>query len=395
VQQPEPEPAPVEEPAPEAPPVPATPDTIVAPEVTLPVDNGAPVLDSAKEEPAAAAPDAGAAPVVEAPAEPPAPPPATDAAAQAFTAPEPAPEILAETGQRVEAAPELAVPEAVTVIEQVDNRTIVTINNTLIIQNIDTGRLQAAEDEIYFDRLPRGRVRETIVRPSGVQIVTIRNRFGDIIQRTRIMPDGSEFLLAYAPDQDSEEFVEWIDPGRGLPPLRLTIPLRDYILDSSRAPRGSYLAFLLEPPVERVERVYSIQEVKRSARIRDKVRRIEMDTLTFEFGKASIADDQIEKLAAVADAMVEILERNPAETFLIEGHTDAVGRDSANLILSDRRAEAVAVALTDVFGIPAENLTTQGYGERFLKVRTGKPERLNRRVAIRRITTLVKPLAEN
>jgi outer membrane protein OmpA-like peptidoglycan-associated protein len=53
------------------------------------------------------------------------------------------------------------------------------------------------------------------------------------------------------------------------------------------------------------------------------------------------------------------------------------------------------VALTDVFGIPAENLTTQGYGERFLKVRTEKPERLNRRVTIRRITTLVKPVVEN
>ena len=68
--------------------------------------------------------------------------------------------------------------------------------------------------------------------------------------------------------------------------------------------------------------------------------------------------------------MEKLLAKNPAETFLIEGHTDAVGSDVANLALSDRRAEAVAEALTNVFAIPPENLSTQGYGERYLKVET-------------------------
>ena len=91
--------------------------------------------------------------------------------------------------------------------------------------------------------------------------------------------------------------------------------------------------------------------------------------------------------------MERLLKDNPAETFLIEGHTDAVGTDEANLGLSDQRAEAVASALTDVFGIPAENLSTQGYGEQYLKVQTEGEERENRRVAIRRITPLVAPVA--
>jgi outer membrane protein OmpA-like peptidoglycan-associated protein len=89
-----------------------------------------------------------------------------------------------------------------------------------------------------------------------------------------------------------------------------------------------------------------------------------------------------------------MLEKNPAETFLIEGHTDAVGSDQANLALSDRRAEAVAEALTGAFGIPPENLATQGYGEQYLKINTQKPERENRRVTIRRITPLVAPVAQ-
>ena len=91
--------------------------------------------------------------------------------------------------------------------------------------------------------------------------------------------------------------------------------------------------------------------------------------------------------------MARLLDENPGEVFLIEGHTDAVGSDAANLSLSDRRAETVARALTDVFEIPPENLVTQGYGEAYLKVETEEPNRTNRRVAVRRITPLVAPVA--
>jgi len=57
--------------------------------------------------------------------------------------------------------------------------------------------------------------------------------------------------------------------------------------------------------------------------------------------------------------------------------------------LSDRRDEAVAVALTEQFRVPPENLVTQGYGEQYLKVQTQGPSRANRRVAVRRITPLI------
>jgi outer membrane protein OmpA-like peptidoglycan-associated protein len=191
-----------------------------------------------------------------------------------------------------------------------------------------------------------------------------------------------------------DDVREWRDPGDDLPPIRLTIPRRDYILESRTVEDPDiYYEFLEQPPVERVQRLYSVDEVKRSARVRDIARRIDLDTLNFEFGSASIGDAEVEKLQGVADAMEKMLKKNPAETFLIEGHTDAVGSDEANLALSDRRAEAVAEALTGAFGIPPENLTTQGYGEQYLKVRTDKAERENRRVTIRRITPLVAPVA--
>ena len=275
------------------------------------------------------------------------------------------------------------------------DRLVIQLGNHAVVQSDDRGRLERDASEVYYEELPRGRTRETVVRPNGVQVVTIRDRYGDVVRRSRIMPDGREYVLVYAgDDRGREERRGWRDPGLDLPPLRLSIPAEDYILDAGRVddPRA-YYDFLDQPPVERVRRLYSVDEVRYSARVRDSVRRIDLDTITFDFGSASIAEDAIPRLSTLADAMGRLLDDNPAETFLIEGHTDAVGSDLANLALSDRRAEAVAAALTNVFGIPPENLVTQGYGERYLKVNTQEPERENRRVAVRRITPLVAPVA--
>ena len=364
--------------------------------LTLPVQDGAPVLDSAKEEPAdpAQADDGQAAPAAAA-SEPAAPAPTSDAEAQAPAsqgAAEPEAAML-EQGERIAEEPAREAQTNVTILNQIDNRTIIEIDNRTVIEHDERDRLRAGSEEVYYEQLRGGRTREVIVRPNGVQLVTISNRWGDVIQRSRVMPDGREYVLFYAEANSDGSRQAFVDPGRKLPPLRLGIPISDYILDATDAEPSAYLEFLLEPPVEQVERLYSVEEVRRSARIRDKVRRVDMDSLTFEFGKATIAEDQIQRLSDVADAMTRILDKNPAETFLIEGHTDAVGRDEANLLLSDKRAETIAVALSDVFGIPPENLVTQGYGERYLKVRTEAPERLNRRVTIRRITPLVTPVA--
>ncbi len=51
-----------------------------------------------------------------------------------------------------------------------------------------------------------------------------------------------------------------------------------------------------------------------------------------------------------------------ALTFIIEGHTDSVGPDQANLLLSQRRAEAAKAYLVQQ-GVAAARLTAIGYGE--------------------------------
>jgi outer membrane protein OmpA-like peptidoglycan-associated protein len=430
--------APAEQPAPEAPaaeqpaapeapatgePAPAAP-TGEAPAQSgeAPVDpnappvdpNAAPILDSQKEAPPAgqqtgteqpaqpgtepAQPGAQTAEPAPAPVDP-GPPPENDAAAQAAVQPQQVQPVAEEKGTRVERAPDedrrrRERPEGVEVVREIGDRIIIEIDNTVIVESDDRPRMTRGAREVYYEELPRGRIRETIIRENGVQIVTIRDRYGDVIRRSRIAPDGRESVLIYVDDSNYERVRDWRDPGLDLPPMRLTIPREEYILEAEFVDDpNDYYEFLEQPPVERVERLYSVDEVKRSARVRDIARRVDLDTLTFEFGSASIPESEIPKLEGVAKAMEKLLAKNPAETFLIEGHTDAVGSDVANLALSDQRAEAVADALTNVFAIPPENLSTQGYGERYLKVKTDAQERENRRVAIRRITPLVAPVA--
>jgi outer membrane protein OmpA-like peptidoglycan-associated protein len=269
---------------------------------------------------------------------------------------------------------------------------ILQVGNDLIINSPAQDQRRIAnqsQDDTTYDRLPGGRYRETISRPDGTRVVTIYNQNGDILRRSRFDRPGHEVVLAYFDDSYDQDLQTWRDPGEDLPPLRLRIPARDYVLDADNADESEVQTFFAQPPVEQVQRLYSIDEVKRSARIRDMVRRLEIGDLTFDTGAATISQDQIGNLSKVAKAMLALLKKNPAETFLIEGHTDAVGSDISNLKLSDARAATVAEILSDFYHIPPENLATQGYGERFLKVQTDGPEMLNRRVTIRRITSLV------
>ena len=283
------------------------------------------------------------------------------------------------------------------VIKEINNRIIIKEGDNIYVDNRDMNvRLERGARDSYVEELPDDFSRYTIVKDDGTRIVTIRNSYGDIVRRSRITRNNREIVLYYVPESDYGRLRSgYYDAGADLPPLRLDIPADQYILDAQYARPDDYYAYLDAPPVEPVERIYSIDEVVHSARIRDKVRRIDLDTITFDTGSAEIGEDQVNHLQALGDAINRILKQNPAETFLIEGHTDAVGSDESNLVLSDERAQSVAEALTSVFDIPAENLTTQGYGERYLKVDVQGANRENRRVAVRRITPLVAPVASN
>ncbi len=347
----------------------------------------APVLDSAKDA-------AGAGTEAPAPAEQPAQPapaPASDADAQT-AAPPPAEQVEATVeapGEKVDQLPVAEPPRNADVVQKTDDNGLIIkigININIFTPYKDRDRI-GRDNDVTYERLDNDRYRQIVIRPDGTRIITVWNRDGEIIRRVKVLPDGTRIILVFYPDDDRDD--DWRDPGDDLPPFYLPIPVDEYVLYSERADEDDIVLFLSEPPLEKAARVYTIDEVKRSARIRDTVRRVEIGDLTFDTGSAQLGRDQVGSLGKVAAAMQKILERNPGETFLIEGHTDAVGSDESNLVLSDERAETIANLLTEFYDIPPENLTTQGYGERYLKVETDGEERANRRATIRRITSLV------
>jgi outer membrane protein OmpA-like peptidoglycan-associated protein len=277
------------------------------------------------------------------------------------------------------------------VVERRGDRIIIDLGGGRVrvepVTRDESERLLFGARDVEVERLRNGRTRTIVYRENGSEIITTRDRFGNIIRRIRRTPDGREFVLIDNRFPDRPRPIILLQP---LPPPVITIPREQYIVDLGQASPSQIEQALLAPPVQELEQTYTLEEVVSNESIRAYVPRIDLDTITFDFGSATIGEDQMPALEELGFAMEEVIADNPAEVYLIEGHTDAVGSDYDNLILSDRRAEAVAVALSQNFDIPPENLVTEGYGEQYLKVETEGPERANRRVTVRRLTPLLQ-----
>jgi OOP family OmpA-OmpF porin len=78
----------------------------------------------------------------------------------------------------------------------------------------------------------------------------------------------------------------------------------------------------------------------------------------------------------------EVLTRHPDHRFQIEGHTDSVGTEPYNQVLSEKRAASIRQYLVQNFGITPERLQTVGLGETRPRAtnETDKGRSVNRRV---------------
>ncbi len=203
----------------------------------------------------------------------------------------------------------------------------------------------------------------------------------------RLLRERRQRQAELASRADDEEYDVEID--REYEPDR---PRRDvYAAEVDDAELEDVLA---SAPRSKPKRRYSVEEIEDSPDLRESLPRIEIDTVRFGFNEAFVRAEEVGNLDRIAEVMERILAKHPREVFLIEGHTDAVGSDAANLALSRQRATAIKKALTTYYVIPAANLETVGYGERYLKIPTAEAEQENRRVSVSRATALIGELEE-
>ena len=236
------------------------------------------------------------------------PPPESDAAAQAAPiAPEQIQPVIAEEGQRIDVGNTREErlrfrqerrerrQDAEVIEEFNDNRTIIQINNQTYIDSPDYDRIIRDRDDVYYEELPRGRIREVVDaaerHADRDHPQPLRRHHPPLAHRAR-QPRGHPRLCRgpVLPGRGN-----WRDPGLDLPPMRLDHPARGIhprrritsrTTNSTTSSSNSLRWRRSSAPIRSTE-------VKRSARIRDKVRRIDIDTLTFEFGSASIAESEI------------------------------------------------------------------------------------------------------
>jgi peptidoglycan-associated lipoprotein len=94
---------------------------------------------------------------------------------------------------------------------------------------------------------------------------------------------------------------------------------------------------------------------------------IKLDNTFYEFGKWNLTESSKIEL----EKLVKILNDNPNITIELGAHTDMIGNEASNQILSQKRAQSVVDFLISK-GIQEDRLTAKGYGESVPQIVTAK-----------------------
>ena len=97
-----------------------------------------------------------------------------------------------------------------------------------------------------------------------------------------------------------------------------------------------------------------------NAKMTDRGYVLTLGDVLFEFDRAELLPGAY----LTIDKLVTFLKKYPDRNVLIEGHTDSIGTADYNLDLSQRRADAVRIALVER-DISLSRISTKGYGKRY------------------------------
>jgi outer membrane protein OmpA-like peptidoglycan-associated protein len=102
--------------------------------------------------------------------------------------------------------------------------------------------------------------------------------------------------------------------------------------------------------------------------------------IRFDYNSADISRSSTQAVNELGKALSDPSLKG--STFVVAGHTDAVGGESYNQDLSERRADTIKKVLTEEFGINGSDLVTVGYGKSKPKDPSAPMDPANRRVQV-------------
>jgi outer membrane protein OmpA-like peptidoglycan-associated protein len=102
--------------------------------------------------------------------------------------------------------------------------------------------------------------------------------------------------------------------------------------------------------------------------------------IQFDYNSADISNASMPSAQALGEALTDPSLKG--STFIVAGHTDAIGGEAYNQGLSERRADTIKRYLVDKFGIAGNDLVTVGYGKDKPKDPNAPMDPINRRVQV-------------
>ena len=107
--------------------------------------------------------------------------------------------------------------------------------------------------------------------------------------------------------------------------------------------------------------------------------KIDLD-IQFDYNSDKITTTSMPSVQALGKALSDA--NLKGSTFVVAGHTDAIGGESYNQDLSERRADTIKRYLTEKYGITGTDLVTVGYGKTKPKDPNAPMDPINRRVQV-------------
>src|SRR5882757_1939209 len=126
-------------------------------------------------------------------------------------------------------------------------------------------------------------------------------------------------------------------------------------------------------------RSLSLNEREQIAEIASAKPKIDLE-IRFDYNSAEISKTSLPAVQELGKAL-----SNPdlkGSTFVVAGHTDAIGTEEYNQGLSERRADSIKRYLTEKYGVASADLVTVGYGKSKPKDPSAPTDAINRRVQV-------------